>query len=193
MSRSKTASKSDDMHMADLDPDRPWIAGGLRKPAADRALSAKSRICAHRGVNFGLRMANTEGMGAFCVGLADLTCCVACRWLLSAIRRVLVHERNFPAHADRRSVRCRHVCRSLPRTLCYFVVLAGLHTTEKGDAKLCDELLQASAGDMAACCLASGGRALPPSRRGARKPLPYHVTQHDIVLGLYPNRAGMGV
>ena len=28
------------------------------------------------------------------------------------------------------------------------MVLAGLHTTEKGDAKLCDELLQASAGDM---------------------------------------------
>ena len=36
----------------------------------------------------------------------------------------------------------------LPHTLCYFVVLAGLNTTEKGDAKLCDELLQASAGDM---------------------------------------------
>ena len=33
-------------------------------------------------------------------------------------------------------------------TLCYFVVLAGLHTMEKGDAKLCDEFSQASAGDM---------------------------------------------
>ena len=47
----------------------------------------------------------------------------------------------------------------------------------------------------AACCLVFGWGILPPSRRGARKSLPYHVTrtQHDIVLGLYPNRAGMGV
>ena len=92
--------------------------GGLRKP--DRALSghlcaAKSRICAHHSVNFGLRMANTEGIEAFCVGLADLTCCVARRWLLSAVRRV--HERKFPAHVDRRSVRCRHVCRIRCATL----------------------------------------------------------------------------
>ena len=33
--------------------------------------------------------------------------------------------------------------------LCYYcVVIAGLHTMEKGDAKLCDEFSQASAGDM---------------------------------------------
>jgi hypothetical protein len=36
----------------------------------------------------------------------------------------------------------------LPHTLCYFVVFAGLHAMEKGDAKLCDEFSQASAGDM---------------------------------------------
>ena len=36
----------------------------------------------------------------------------------------------------------------LPHTLCYVVVLAGLHTMEKGDAKLCDEFSQASAGGM---------------------------------------------
>ena len=70
--------------------------GGL--PQCDRALSgylvaAKACICAHRSVNFGLRMANTEGTEAFCVGRADLTCCVARRWLLSAVRRV--HERKF--------------------------------------------------------------------------------------------------
>ena len=38
-------------------------------------------------------MTNTEGREAFCVGHADLTCCVARRWLLSAVRRV--HERKF--------------------------------------------------------------------------------------------------
>ena len=37
---------------------------------------------------------------------------------------------------------------SLPHTLCYFVVRAGLHTMEKGDAKLCDEFVKASAGGM---------------------------------------------
>jgi hypothetical protein len=88
--------------------------GGLRK--ADRALSghlyaAKARACAHRSVSFGLRMANTEGIEAFCVAHADLTCSVACRWLLSAVRGV--DERKFPSHVDRRSVRCRNVCRIL--------------------------------------------------------------------------------
>ena len=38
-------------------------------------------------------MTNTEGREAFCVGRADLTCCVARRWLLSAVRRV--RERKF--------------------------------------------------------------------------------------------------
>ena len=57
-------------------------SGGL--PQCDRALSgylvaAKACICAHRSVNFGLRMANIEGIGAFCVARADLTCCVARR------------------------------------------------------------------------------------------------------------------
>ena len=95
-------------------------SGGL--PQCDRALSgylvaAKACICAHRSVNFGLCMANTEGIEAFCVGRADLTCCVARRWLLimSAVRRV--HERKFPAHVDRTSVRCRHVCCILCATL----------------------------------------------------------------------------
>ena len=36
-------------------------------------------------------MASTEGIGAFCVGRADLTSCVARRWLLSAVPRV--HDR----------------------------------------------------------------------------------------------------
>ena len=38
----------------------------------------------------------------------------------------------------------------LQHTVCCFVLLqlAGLHTMEKGDAKLCDELTQASTGDM---------------------------------------------
>ena len=89
-------------------------------------------------------MANTEGIGDFCVGHAGLTSCVARRWLLSAVPQV--HERKFPVHVDRRSVQCRHVC--CAHTLCYIVVLADLHMMEKGNAKLCDESLQASAGGM---------------------------------------------
>ena len=49
----------------------------------------RARACAHRSVNFGLRMANNEGIEAFCVGRDDPTCCVARirsrRWLLSAV------------------------------------------------------------------------------------------------------------
>ena len=97
-------------------------------------------------------MANTEGIEAFCVGRADLTCCVARRWLLSAVRRV--HERKF-----------------LPMSIvdqcdaamfaAYFVllcvVLAGLRTMEKSDAKLCDEFLQASAGGISRFWIEKGG------------------------------------
>ena len=73
-------------------------------------------------------MANTEGIGAFCVGRTDLSCCVARRWLLSAVRPV--HERKFPAHADRRSVRCRHVCRILwHRQTRVFHAFASFRTT----------------------------------------------------------------
>ena len=48
--------------------------------------------------------------------------------------------------------------------------------------------------ELAACCLVFGWRVLPPPRKDARKPLPYHATQQGIALGLYryPNRAGMG-
>ena len=75
-------------------------------------------ICAHRSVNFGLRMANTSGIESFCVGHADLTCCVAIarRWLLSA-RRSSSSRKKISAHVDRRSVRCRHVCRIRCATL----------------------------------------------------------------------------
>ena len=78
------------------------ISGGL--PQGGWALSGrlgaeKTCIYAPRSVNFGLRMASTEGIEASCVGRADLTCCVARRWPLSAVRRV--DEIKFPVHVYR--------------------------------------------------------------------------------------------